>query len=185
MPVNSTCKDHPLHVHDTLYLCSYHLYTLLKLSLLLSLVIGDAVEHIINGRWVTLFVAKTITFVISTGDNFYPRGIASAFDDNLLQWEEVYQPRIPWYLALGNHDHRGNVSAQTALTDIMTFWNMPTTYHDVVVEGIRFLPRHVTMGAWRGRRRARGMDYVAICILERAAEIHCGASPTVDMRLSS
>lgn len=81
---------------------------------------------------------QDISFVISTGDNFYPRGITSTFDDNLLQWEEVYQPRIPWYLALGNHDHRGNVSAQTALTDVMTFWNMPTTYYDAVVQGIHF-----------------------------------------------
>lgn len=76
--------------------------------------------------------ARNVSFVISTGDNFYPRGIRSTADPTWLQWEDVYRPRVPWYVALGNHDYRGNPDAQVQLTDAHTFWNMPARYYDIV-----------------------------------------------------
>lgn len=87
-------------------------------------------------RVASLMRAHDVSFVVSTGDNFYPRGLTSTSDPRLLQWEEVYAPRIPWYLALGNHDYRGNASAQVALTEVLTFWNMPAPYYDAVVDGV-------------------------------------------------
>jgi metallophosphoesterase superfamily enzyme len=53
-------------------------------------------------------------FVISTGDNFHPRGVASVTDP---LWDSVYE-RVyaakslclaPWYPFLGNHDHQVSV----------------------------------------------------------------------------
>lgn len=82
--------------------------------------------------------AQNVSFVVSVGDNFYPRGIASTHDGNILQWEKIYRPRIPWYLALGNHDYRGNINAQVALTDVYTYWNMPSRYYDAMIEGMHF-----------------------------------------------
>jgi tartrate-resistant acid phosphatase type 5 len=72
-------------------------------------------------------------FVISTGDNFYPDGVTSA-EDTLWKthFEDVYAApalMIPWYIALGNHDHRGNVDAQVEYTKRSSRWRMPATYY--------------------------------------------------------
>jgi tartrate-resistant acid phosphatase type 5 len=71
-------------------------------------------------------------FVISVGDNFYEKGVASANDP---QWqtsfEDVYHAdslQIPWYVALGNHDYLGNSDAQIAYHQINKRWNMPARY---------------------------------------------------------
>ena len=62
--------------------------------------------------------------IISTGDNFYPEGISSASDPQIYEsWFDIYKPEKPWYIALGNHDHRGNATAQTQID--LPYWNMP------------------------------------------------------------
>lgn len=69
-------------------------------------------------------------FVISVGDNFYERGVQSAAD---AQWrtsfEEVYTDpalQVPWYVALGNHDYRGNPQAQIDYAARSARWRMPS-----------------------------------------------------------
>mgnify|MGYP001616670942 CR=1 FL=1 len=84
-----------------------------------------------------------VAAVIAAGDNFYTKGVASVRDPRFNStFEDVYAddddrliaegagglrapagpPRrrsftqVPWLLALGNHDYRGNVSAQLAYT---------------------------------------------------------------------
>lgn len=71
-------------------------------------------------------------FVISVGDNFYTDGVASSHDP---QWqtsfENVYRAsslQIPWYVALGNHDYRGNCDAQIAYGKTSARWKMPARY---------------------------------------------------------
>lgn len=71
-------------------------------------------------------------FIISTGDNFYPNGVASVQDP---QWnssfENVYSDfslNTDWYVVLGNHDYRGNVQAEIDYTSISRRWNMPDRY---------------------------------------------------------
>ena len=72
-------------------------------------------------------------WVLSLGDNFYEWGVENLQD---ALWRshffDVYTGhalQIPWYLALGDHDHCGNVSAEVAQTlesdDIK--WNMVST----------------------------------------------------------
>jgi tartrate-resistant acid phosphatase type 5 len=70
--------------------------------------------------------------VISTGDNFYPSGVAST-DDELWRadFEDVFTARglqCPWYSVLGNHDHRGNVAAEIAYSAVSARWRMPARY---------------------------------------------------------
>ncbi|MEP9385782.1 tartrate-resistant acid phosphatase type 5 family protein [Mesorhizobium sp. KR9-304] len=70
--------------------------------------------------------------VISTGDNFYPSGVAST-DDVLWRadFEDVFTARglqCPWYPVLGNHDHRGNVAAEIAYSAGSARWRMPARY---------------------------------------------------------
>lgn len=71
-------------------------------------------------------------FIFSTGDNFYPNGIASVNDPYWQSsFENVYNGHLlycPWYVALGNHDYRGNVEAQIEYSDISKRWTMPSRY---------------------------------------------------------
>lgn len=80
-------------------------------------------------------------FIISTGDNFYPSGVTSTTD---RLWDEAFESiyaapylSCPWYIVLGNHDHRGNTDAQVAYTSSSSQWFMPSPYyhHSEAVEG--------------------------------------------------
>jgi len=79
---------------------------------------------------------NNIDFIVSTGDNFYPRGVKSVDDP---QWrgsfEDVYTQdslRKRWYTVLGNHDVRGNVQAQIDYTnsDVSKRWHFPAPRYD-------------------------------------------------------
>ena len=72
-------------------------------------------------------------FIVSTGDNFYPKGVQSEFDP---QWkssfEDVYTAyslHWEWYPVLGNHDYLGNPDAQVAYSKISRRWKMPARYY--------------------------------------------------------
>lgn len=71
-------------------------------------------------------------FIISTGDNFYPRGVASEFDPLWkASFEDVYKAfalQWDWYSVLGNHDYGGNPDAQVAYSKISRRWRMPARY---------------------------------------------------------
>ena len=74
-------------------------------------------------------------FVLSVGDNFYESGVQSADDE---QWrtsfEQVYTApslQIPWFVALGNHDYRGNPQAQLDYAARSKRWKMPRRYYHV------------------------------------------------------
>lgn len=80
-------------------------------------------------------VAATIEpeFIISTGDNFYPDGIASIQDPLWkTSYEDVYDGHLlfcPWYVVLGNHDYRGSIDAEIDYTHVSRRWNMPDRYY--------------------------------------------------------
>lgn len=74
-------------------------------------------------------------FIISTGDNFYPNGVASVDDPNWQQsFEQVYTAHplwIDWYVVLGNHDYRGNPQAEIDYSSRSRRWRMPSRYYTV------------------------------------------------------
>lgn len=80
-------------------------------------------------------------FIISTGDNFYPKGVTSTSDTLwFTSYENVYTSaflQIPWYVVAGNHDHHGNVWAQIDYSSISKRWKMPAKYYSFVkdIEG--------------------------------------------------
>jgi acid phosphatase len=102
------------------------------------LVVGDWGSGTKHQRKVAVQMGKAAEaigarFVISTGDNFYDDGVTSVDDP---QWkrtfEDVYTApslMIPWYAALGNHDHRGNINAQVEYTKRSSRWRMPGAYY--------------------------------------------------------
>lgn len=71
-------------------------------------------------------------FVISVGDNFYPNGVQSTTDYSwTASFENVYTDfslQNDWFVALGNHDYRGNIQAQIDYSAKSRRWHMPSTY---------------------------------------------------------
>lgn len=57
-----------------------------------------------------------IDFVVSTGDNFYERGLKNVTDPKYPEsFTQIYTAQSlqkQWYIVLGNHDYRGNALAQ-------------------------------------------------------------------------
>lgn len=75
-------------------------------------------------------------FIISTGDNFYPNGVASVDDPQWQQsFEQVYTDFVlhnDWFVVLGNHDYRGNPQAEIDYTQRSRRWHMPARYYSIV-----------------------------------------------------
>ncbi len=81
---------------------------------------------------------NAISFVISTGDNFYESGVESTSDKKWrTNFEEVYNApslQVPWYAVLGNHDYGGSISAQIDYSKKSRRWTMPDRYFAVSKE---------------------------------------------------
>lgn len=103
------------------------------------LVIGDWGR---NGEDYQTIVAKQMGktadalkpgFIVSTGDNFYPKGVVSEKDPLFFfSFENVYTAfslQWDWYLVLGNHDYLGKPDAQVKYSDISRRWKMPARYY--------------------------------------------------------
>ncbi|MBL4586874.1 MAG: metallophosphoesterase [Flavobacteriales bacterium] len=77
----------------------------------------------------------SINAVLTTGDNFYNNGVDGASDAHWNQsFVDVFDGTclkpIPWWPSLGNHDVRGNTTAQIDYSQLSDRWNMPATYYD-------------------------------------------------------
>ena len=77
-----------------------------------------------------------ISFIISTGDNFYDQGLRFFMDSRILHtFENVYLKNdekfsnINWYLVAGNHDHHTKDNAKYQLSSYNAYlpkqWNFP------------------------------------------------------------
>lgn len=74
-------------------------------------------------------------FIMSLGDNFYPKGVRSVRDKKFRTvWGETFlrfpSLRVPWRVILGNHDYMGNPEAQVDYTTSSRnrgmLWQMPS-----------------------------------------------------------
>jgi len=86
-------------------------------------------------------VSVDASFIISTGDNFYPKGVAS-IDDPLWtrSFEDVYHHyslQKEWYAVLGNHDYKTNPQAEIDYSKKNTRWTMPSHYYSkkIAIDG--------------------------------------------------
>lgn len=73
------------------------------------------------------------SFVVATGDNFYPYGVQSTQDHHwIASFENIYTAQslhVKWYPVLGNHDYASNPDAQVAYSAISSRWAMPARYY--------------------------------------------------------
>lgn len=74
-----------------------------------------------------------LQFVMLLGDNFYDDGVASVEDP---KWQSEFERPFassklgcPFFVALGNHDHRGSIPAQIEYSRVNPRWNMPAAYY--------------------------------------------------------
>lgn len=72
-------------------------------------------------------------FVLAVGDNIYHDG---AIDENDTRFqssfESVYSPsslQTDWYVIFGNHDYRGNTTAQIEYSKHSARWKFPSNYY--------------------------------------------------------
>jgi tartrate-resistant acid phosphatase type 5 len=80
---------------------------------------------------------NNVSFILSLGDNFYPSGVSSVDD---IRFEKTYRnvylknemKNIPWYIILGNHDHRYNKGKnQVDFGKKFKLWNIPDYFYDL------------------------------------------------------
>lgn len=73
------------------------------------------------------------SFVIATGDNFYPYGVQSVQDYHWISsFESIYTAQslhVRWFPVLGNHDYITNPDAQVEYSKVSSRWNMPSRYY--------------------------------------------------------
>lgn len=73
------------------------------------------------------------SFVVATGDNFYPYGVASTQDYHWVSsFESIYRAQslhVKWYPVLGNHDYASNPDAQVEYSKLSSRWSFPSRYY--------------------------------------------------------
>ncbi|PTQ98122.1 3',5'-cyclic AMP phosphodiesterase CpdA [Mucilaginibacter yixingensis] len=72
-------------------------------------------------------------FIISAGDNIYPKGVVSEMDPAWhYSFEDVFKAhslQVDWFAILGNHDYYCDPDAQVRYSKVSRRWNMPARYY--------------------------------------------------------
>lgn len=106
-------------------------------------------------------------FVVTTGDNFYDRGVSSLHDAHWQEsFEDVYTSsalQIPWYVVLGNHDYQGCIQTQLDYGRSCPRWYLPARYYAVekaIDATATALLVFLDTSPFVGRYRVEGSEYI-------------------------
>lgn len=96
---------------------------------------GEPKQRSVADMMASAVVGQDAAFIITTGDNFYPSGVASEFDPSWQSsFENVYNQHplfCEWWNVLGNHDYKTNPDAQIAYSKLSARWKMPARYYSI------------------------------------------------------
>jgi hypothetical protein len=71
-------------------------------------------------------------FAIAPGDLFYPDGVYDVWDGKLRNlFDDIYNPKLPFYLVAGNHDHEGNLQALLEYSMFNPNFRMPELFYKI------------------------------------------------------
>lgn len=110
--------------------------------------------------------------ILLLGDNFYQRGVESVND---AQWQsKLLEPysspclaQLPFYPVLGNHDYKGNPTAQIEYTLLNPRWYFPNRFYSIRFgDLVRVVAYDSQMSDWCMRPQFCGVDY----LLDRVAQ---------------
>ncbi|KEG15223.1 putative tartrate-resistant acid phosphatase type 5 [Trypanosoma grayi] len=95
-------------------------------------------QAIVINQLTRLMQRHWVKFIVSTGDNFYPRGVRSTRDS---AWVNTFERpfsdtrfhRLPFLISVGNHDLGGKVSAQVMYGKANARWFFPAPYFGVTI----------------------------------------------------
>jgi tartrate-resistant acid phosphatase type 5 len=81
----------------------------------------------------TIAAQLNAQFVVAAGDNVYAHGAVDEFDVRFKEsFENVYGGAAlqkPWYAVFGNHDYKGNTTAQLEYVKHSTRWQFPSPFY--------------------------------------------------------
>lgn len=85
----------------------------------------------------TVAAALGAKFSLALGDNMYHSGVTSVDDKRFDEtFEDVFtgealssKAGFEFHVVAGNHDHRGNISAEVAYSEKSQRWNFPSLYY--------------------------------------------------------
>ncbi|KAM3924240.1 tartrate-resistant acid phosphatase type 5 isoform 1-T2 [Leptodactylus fuscus] len=93
-------------------------------------------EHLVAAELANTASKWGTDFIVAVGDNFYDDGVTDVTDMRFKEtFENVFNgeslAKVPWYVIAGNHDHKGNVTAQIAYSNVSPRWKFPDFYYDL------------------------------------------------------
>jgi hypothetical protein len=109
---------------------------------------GSAFQKAVATGMISYASNWPIDAIISTGDNIYPSGVDSAKDSQWkTKFEQIYDhPSLQkrWYSILGNHDHKGDIKAQSEYMKHNSLWYLPAPYFSFTTEFADFFALDTT-----------------------------------------
>jgi tartrate-resistant acid phosphatase type 5 len=86
------------------------------------------------------------TFALALGDNFYDSGVKNVHDsrfqhtfENVFDAKSLQAPNFSFKVIAGNHDHRGNVTAQVEYSNMNDRWDFPSLYYTFTEGDVQFV----------------------------------------------
>jgi tartrate-resistant acid phosphatase type 5 len=103
---------------------------------------GSEAQKRVAGAMLREHRERPFDFGLTTGDNFYPRGMESPADSRWqTQWEDLYTPLgIRFYASLGNHDwiNQDSVAAELLYAGRSESWRLPAPYYTFSAGPVQF-----------------------------------------------
>jgi tartrate-resistant acid phosphatase type 5 len=108
----------------------------IELLLLGDMGTGQEDQRLVAAAMNSYCEAHPLAAIVFLGDNFYPHGVKTPEDE---QWQTTFQApyslsclrNVPFYALLGNHDYKGNPTAQIAYRSNSPSWHMLHRFYDI------------------------------------------------------